>query len=80
MGAKRPLELSSNDVTRHFEANVLATFLPSRFAGLMMIAQSEGGNIITIGDWAQDRPYLGYSAYFATKVQFLRLREVWLLN
>ena len=61
------LEISSKDVSRHFEANILATFLPSRLAGLMMIAQPEGGNIINIGDWAQDRPYLGYSAYFATK-------------
>jgi pteridine reductase len=61
------LEISSKDVTRHFEANILATFLPSRLAGLMMIAQPEGGNIINIGDWAQVRPYLGYSAYFATK-------------
>lgn len=61
------LEISSKDVSRHFEANILATFLPSRLAGLMMIAQPDGGNIITIGDWAQARPYLGYSAYFATK-------------
>lgn len=61
------LQISSTDVTRHFEANILATFLPSRLAGLMMIDQPGGGNIITIGDWAQDRPYLGYSAYFATK-------------
>ena len=61
------LEISSKDVSRHFEANILATFLPSRLAGLMMIPQPEGGNIINIGDWAQDRPYLGYSAYFATK-------------
>lgn len=61
------LEISAKDVSRHFEANILATFLPSRLAGLMMIAQPEGGNIITIGDWAQVRPYLGYSAYFATK-------------
>lgn len=61
------LEISAKDVSRHFEANILATFLPSRLAGLLMIAQPEGGNIITIGDWAQVRPYLGYSAYFATK-------------
>lgn len=64
---KNFLELSSKDVSRHFEANILATFLPSRSAGLMMIRQPEGGNIITVGDWAQVRPYLGYGAYFATK-------------
>lgn len=61
------IEITANDVIRHFEANVLGTFLPSKFAGLMMINQPSGGNIINIGDWAQSRPYLGYGAYFASK-------------
>ncbi len=64
---KEFVKITANDVTRHFEANVLGTFLPSKIAGLMMVQQSSGGNIINIGDWAQSRPYLGYGAYFASK-------------
>ncbi len=32
-----------------------------------MVDQPEGGAIVTIGDWATARPYLNYSAYFASK-------------
>jgi pteridine reductase len=32
-----------------------------------MVAQPEGGTIITIADWAVARPYLNYAAYFISK-------------
>ena len=32
-----------------------------------MTKQPQGGSIITIGDWATERPYLNYSAYFPSK-------------
>lgn len=65
---RKPLEeTTADDVRRHFEANVLATFLVSRRVGLVMTAQATGGVILNIGDWAEARPYRGYSAYFATK-------------
>jgi len=65
---RKPLEeTTADDVRRHFEVNTLGTFLCCREAGLIMIRQPEGGAIITIGDWATARPYLGYSAYFAGK-------------
>ena len=32
-----------------------------------MAKQPEGGAIVTIGDWAVERPYPGYAAYFASK-------------
>jgi pteridine reductase len=64
----KPLEeVTEEDVVRHFQANVLSTFLVSRRAGLRMVDQAGGGLIVTIGDWAEARPYLDHPAYFATK-------------
>lgn len=63
-----PLEqVTAADVRRHFDANTLGTFLCARRAGLIMAGQPEGGAIITIGDWAIERPYLDHSAYFVAK-------------
>ena len=60
-------ELSPDDVRRHFEINTLAVFEASRYAGLKMVAQPQGGAIINLGDWAIERPYLDYAAYFPSK-------------
>ena len=32
-----------------------------------MAGQHEGGAIVNIGDWAVERPYRDYTAYFASK-------------
>lgn len=32
-----------------------------------MVAQPEGGAIVTLGDWAVARPYPGYAGYFPSK-------------
>src|SRR5437879_7931063 len=32
-----------------------------------MVRQSEGGCIVTLGDWAVARPYRNYAAYFPSK-------------
>jgi pteridine reductase len=32
-----------------------------------MVKQPEGGLIVTVGDWAEARPYTGYAAYFPSK-------------
>jgi len=64
---KRLEEVTAADVRLHFEANTLATFLCCQKAGLAMVAQAEGGCIITLGDWAEARPYLDYAAYFPSK-------------
>jgi pteridine reductase len=32
-----------------------------------MVKQPEGGSIINFGDWAIDRPYINYAAYFPSK-------------
>jgi pteridine reductase len=64
----KPLEeVTADDVRRHFEVNALGTFLCCRRAGLMLAGQPEGGAIVTIGDWAVERPYPDYAAYFPSK-------------
>jgi pteridine reductase len=65
--SKRLEDVTAADVRRYFETNTLATFLCSQQAGLAMVAQPEGGSIITIGDWATVRPYRNYAAYFPSK-------------
>jgi pteridine reductase len=59
--------VTTADVRAHFEVNALATFLCCQQAGLAMARQPEGGSIVTMGDWAEARPYLDYSAYFPSK-------------
>ena len=64
----KPLEdVTADDVRRHFEINALGTFLCVQRAGLAMVAQPTGGAIVTLGDWAEVRPYCDYSAYFPSK-------------
>lgn len=64
---KRLEDVTSAEVRRHFETNVLATFLCCQHAGRLMVEQPSGGAIINFGDWAIARPYLNYAAYFASK-------------
>lgn len=64
---KRLEDVTAADVRLHFETNALATFLCSQQAGLAMTQQPEGGSIVTLGDWAETRPYLDYAAYFPSK-------------
>jgi len=64
----KPLEeVTAADVEEHFRVNALSTFLCCRAAGLAMVKQSEGGAIVNLGDWAVERPYLNYAAYFPSK-------------
>jgi pteridine reductase len=65
--SKRLEEVTAADVRSYFETNTLSTFLCSQRAGLAMVRQPEGGSIITLGDWAIERPYLNYAAYFPSK-------------
>jgi pteridine reductase len=65
--SKRLEDVSAADVRHYFETNTLGTFLCTQQAGLAMTKQKEGGCIVTIGDWATQRPYLNYAAYFPSK-------------
>ena len=64
---KKLEDVTAADVRLHLETNTLGTFLCCQQAGLAMVRQPEGGCIITLGDWAEARPYLDYAAYFPSK-------------
>jgi pteridine reductase len=65
---RQPLEqVTAADFLRNFEINTLGTCLLSQHVGLAMAAQPEGGNIILLGDWAIERPYLHHLPYFVSK-------------
>ncbi|MCO6457369.1 MAG: SDR family oxidoreductase [Pirellulaceae bacterium] len=65
---RQPLEqVTADDVLRSFGVNTLGTFLCCRRGGLIMAGQETGGSIITFGDWAIQRPYRDYAAYFTAK-------------
>lgn len=64
----KPLEsVTAADVKHYFDTNTLSSFLIAQRAGLVMAGQASGGAIVLIGDWACERPYTGYSAYFPSK-------------
>jgi pteridine reductase len=64
---KRLEDVTAADVREHFDANTLGTFLCCQHAGLAMVGQPQGGCIVTVGDWAEVRPYRDYAAYFPSK-------------
>jgi pteridine reductase len=64
---KRLEDVTAADVRGHFEANALGTFLCCQHAGLAMVRQPEGGCVVNLGDWAVERPYPDYAAYFPSK-------------
>jgi pteridine reductase len=57
----------ADDVRRFFEVNTLSTFVCCQHAGMIMREQAQGGAIVNIGDWATERPYREYAAYFISK-------------
>jgi pteridine reductase len=64
----KPLEeVTPDDVRENFEINTLGTFVCCQQAGLVMVAQEQGGAIVNIGDWAIERPYRDHAAYFVSK-------------
>jgi pteridine reductase len=65
--SKKLEDVVAADVRHYFETNTLGTFLCCQQAGLAMVKQPEGGAIVTFGDWATERPYMNYAAYFPSK-------------
>ncbi len=64
---KRLEDVTAADVREHLEINTLGMFLCCQHVGWIMVEQSEGGAIVNIADWAIERPYLNYAAYFPSK-------------
>jgi pteridine reductase len=69
-------EVMADDVRRLFEINTLGTFICCQQAGLIMADQEQGGAIVNIGDWAVERPYRDYSAYFISKASIPTLTRM----
>jgi pteridine reductase len=60
-------EVTAEDLRRHFDINVVGSFVVAQEAAAVMVGQETGGSIVTVGDWAIARPYPGYAAYFPSK-------------
>jgi pteridine reductase len=60
-------KVTAEEARKFFEVNALATFVCCQHAGQIMALQAEGGAIVNIGDWATQRPYPDYGAYFVSK-------------
>ena len=69
-------EITGDDLRRNFDINTLGTFFAARAAGRLMVDQPQGGSIVTIGDWAIDRPYLDHAPYFLSKGSIPTLTRV----
>jgi len=69
-------DVTVESLRSNFDVNGMGTFLVGRAAGLVMVKQPEGGSIVTIGDWAIDRPYLDYAAYYVSKATIPTMTRV----
>lgn len=64
----KPLEDTiAEDFERNFQINAMGSALSCKHFGLQMAKQDTGGAIVNIGDWAVQRPYRDFSAYFPSK-------------
>lgn len=65
---RQPLEsVTADDLRRHFDVNVVGSFVVAQEAAMTMVDQESGGSLVTIGDWAVARPYQDYAGYFPSK-------------
>ncbi|MEQ9411809.1 MAG: SDR family oxidoreductase [Fuerstiella sp.] len=69
-------QITADDLRKNFDVNTLGTFFAARSAGRVMVNQPEGGAIVTIGDWAIERPYLDHAPYFVSKGSIPTLTRV----
>jgi pteridine reductase len=60
-------QTGADDVMDCLRNHVLGAFLVAKHGGLQMTRQTSGGSIVLTGDWAVQRPYPGFSGYFAGK-------------
>ncbi|MBR9801849.1 MAG: SDR family oxidoreductase [Rubinisphaera brasiliensis] len=60
-------DITLEEIQKNFAINTAASFLCARAAGLQMVKQEQGGNIILFGDSAIEQPYLNHAAYFLSK-------------
>lgn len=64
---KRLEEVTAKDLREYLDVNTVGSFVCAQQAGKIMVNQPSGGCIVNLGDWAVERPYLDYAAYFPSK-------------
>lgn len=64
---KRLEETAVEDLQHFLQVNLIGSFLCAKHFGLAMTQQPQGGSIVLMGDWAIERPYVDFSAYFLSK-------------
>ena len=74
--SKKLEDIGADELHLNFNVNTLGTFFCARRAGLMMVEQETGGLVVTIGDWAIERPYQDHAAYFISKGAIPTLTKV----
>jgi pteridine reductase len=74
--SKKLEDIRADDLRLDFDVNTLGTFLCARRAGLMMAEQETGGLVVTISDWAIERPYPDHASYFVSKGAIPTLTKV----
>ena len=67
--------VTADDWDRTVDSNLKAVFLTCVHAGRRMQAQSGGGVIVNIADWAGVRPYTGYLPYCVSKAGVIALTQ-----
>jgi NAD(P)-dependent dehydrogenase (short-subunit alcohol dehydrogenase family) len=66
--------ITEEDWDYHYNTNVKGTFFCCQQAGIIMQRQQRG-KIITIGDWAGEKPYTGYIPYCASKAGVINMTK-----
>lgn len=64
---KALVDTTADDLRRNLNEHTVAAFLLAKHCGLAMASQDAGGAVTLIGDWAIERPYPDFAAYFAGK-------------
>lgn len=73
---RTPFEtISESDWDRHLDANLKGSFFCALHAGRTMMKQPDGGVIISIADWAGERPYAGYIPYCISKAGVIAMTK-----
>jgi len=73
---RTPLEtVNESEWDRTIDSNLKGPFLCSVHAGRRMLAQPDGGVIVSIADWAGVRPYTGYLPYCISKAGVITMTQ-----
>lgn len=73
---RTPFEtISEDDWDRTLDANLKGSFFCALHVGRLMQRQPHGGVIVSIADWAGERPYTGYLPYCISKAGVIAMTK-----